>query len=332
MKKFIVALAAAAMLMTGTAMAAEWNFYGSARVQTFFTETDVIGGAGGNTNITEELLGTSRIGAHVKVSDELRGRFEYGGTVNLRLLYGAWNFGAGELTVGQDYTPLYITYSGQAFDDDGLGDTGDVYSGRAAQIKLKFGEFQIAAVEPNTESVDGVGGAEVKVPTIEARYTFRFDNVNVRVAAGYNTYELADTYDIDSWVVGLGAEANLGAFYLAGNIMFGENGGHIIGMDTGGSQGKARIIGGEVQDNENFGGTIVLGYTINDMFHIEAGYGYIDEDVDGMSDDEAASYYLSLPITLAPGVVVTPEIGFYDYEEDGQNEVTYYGAKWQINF
>jgi len=42
MKKIIVAIAALA-LMAGSAYAAEWNFYGSARVSTFWSDTDADG-------------------------------------------------------------------------------------------------------------------------------------------------------------------------------------------------------------------------------------------------------------------------------------------------
>jgi len=46
--------------------------------------------------------------------------------------------------------------------------------------------------------------------------------------------------------------------------------------------------------------------------------------------DEVQSYYLNMPITLAEGVSIVPEIGVVDYNESGQDEITYGGAKWQI--
>ncbi|MGD9825120.1 MAG: hypothetical protein AB7U36_12155, partial [Desulfobacter sp.] len=88
MKKTIVVLAALALMM-GSAYAAEWNFYGSARLATFWDDTDIISGDDGNTQYSEYLQVNSRIGANVKVSDELTGRFEYGasgGNANIRLL------------------------------------------------------------------------------------------------------------------------------------------------------------------------------------------------------------------------------------------------------
>jgi len=152
MKKALLCVAIMA-IMVGSASAADWNFYGSARVATFYTDAD--NGDGTSTeNFSESLQGNARIGARVKVSDELTGRFEYGasgGDANVRLLYGTWNFGPGALTVGQDYTPLYMPVSNQVYGtDNGLGGWGEPYPGRHGQIKLIFGGFQFALVEPDT--------------------------------------------------------------------------------------------------------------------------------------------------------------------------------------
>jgi len=76
------------------------------------------------------------------------------------------------------------------------------------------------------------------------------------------------------------------------------------------------------------------------MFAVEAGYGYVETEFDdsgfSVPEDGASSYYLQFPITLAPGVYVTPEVGMIDYEEDtfgaDESDTTYFGAKWQINF
>jgi hypothetical protein len=78
-------------VLLNSAHAAGWNFYGSARVSTFYERVAV-----SRTNITQFAMGlqdNSRIGANVKVSDELTGRFEYGpedGKADIRYLYGVW--------------------------------------------------------------------------------------------------------------------------------------------------------------------------------------------------------------------------------------------------
>ncbi len=107
MKQMILGTAALAMILTAamTAAASEWNFYGNARIGTFYEDTDNPGGTD-TTSFNEYLHGNSRIGAKVRVSDQLRARFEYGTGVNVRQLWGEWNFGAGSLLVGQTYTPF----------------------------------------------------------------------------------------------------------------------------------------------------------------------------------------------------------------------------------
>ncbi|MBA3009426.1 MAG: porin [Proteobacteria bacterium] len=345
MKKLMVMVAALAMI-TSSAYAADWNFYGSARISTFYVNTDTISTTTEKDNYEQALQGNARIGAKVKVSDELTGRFEYGaagGNANIRLLYGEWNFGAGSFLVGQDYAPLNWFYSDQVFDGDAdLLPYGGVYSGRVGQLKLTFGGFQVALV-PAGVSTTGVAATstEVKIPGIEAAYVLNLDNFALKFGGGYQTYEAqvgARTFDIDSYVVALGAQANFGAFYAGGNVYTGQNAGNLISIDVDGGRtwndGVAVLSATQVVDNEVWGAMIAAGYKVNDMFNIEAGYGYVKTELDNAANTEnqVDSYYLNTTVTLAPGVFFVPEIGRIDGDEANDFEVTYYGVKWQINF
>ncbi len=355
MKKIIAAIAISAMLMTGSALAADWNFYGSARVSTFQVEEETNGVDTDNFNMG--LQGNARIGASVKVSDELTGGFEYGasgGNANIRKLYGEWNFGAGTFLVGQTYTPLNWFYSNQVYGtDNDLLAQGGVYSGRHGMLRLKFGTFEIALVAPDASEITAlqvVGGStdystEVNIPAIEAKYTASFDKVTMQVAGGYNSYELTDnnsnnTYDVDSYVLAVGGQLDLGAAFINGNFFAGQNVGNLIAISVDGDNGwddglaavdttnRARLL-----DNDAFGWLLVAGYKFNDMITAEMGYGYAETDLDDATDeDEVSSYYINATVTLAPGVFVVPELGVIDGEEDGDTETTYFGAKWQINF
>ncbi len=366
MKKLMLIIAALAMV-AGSAYAADWNFYGSARISTFYVDDDTINEDANTKNYEQALQVNARIGANVKVSDELTGRFEYGatdGNANIRLLYGEWNFGAGSFLVGQDYAPLNWFYSDQVFDGDAdLLPYGGVYSGRVGQLKLTFGGFQIALVPAsNTYTTSGAlktavdvaantlpagtnpVSIETKIPGIEAVYTLNLDNIALRFGGGYQTFEATvgtTTVDVDSYVLAFGARAGFGAFYVGGNVYGGQNSGNLISMDTDAGrdwdngladlQGTTNTI---VVDNDTFGVALVAGFTLNDMFNFEAGYGYAEEELDqaASTSDEVSSYYLNSTVTLAPGVFFVPEIGMIDGEETGDAEVTYYGIKWQINF
>ncbi len=344
MKKLMLIIAALT-LVAGSAYAADWNFYGSARLSTFYTSVETIDtpGTEDKDNYNQALQSNARIGANVKVSDELTGGFEYGasgGNANIRKLYGEWNFGAGSLLVGQTYTPLNWFYSDQVFDADGdLLPYGGVYSGREGMLQLKFGGLKIAVVPTDTATTGVAVTTETKIPALEASYTLNLDNIALRFGAGYQTFDVkAGTLDesIDSYIVAFGAKAGFGAFYLAGNIYGGQNAGNMIVIGTNGTWNRQGLadVGASVVDNDAFGAIIVAGFTLNDMFNFEAGYGYAETelDVSGASTDEVASYYLNSTITMAPGVFFVPEIGVIDGEDAGDSKTDYFGVKWQINF
>ncbi len=343
MKK-IIALAAAMLMVAGYAYAgSQWNFYGNARIATFKVDTE-IPGSRDTDNYAQSLQSNSRIGATVKASDTVTGGFEYGTGVNVRKLYGEWNFGAGSLLVGQTYTPLNPFYSNQVYNtDEGLADYGGIYSGREAMLRLKFDGFQVALLAPKTTTtLTGYTATDTDIPAIEARYTYSQNNFTVDVMAGYQTYDVLNaagaSISIDSYVLGIGGTINIGQFYLAGDVFTGQNVGLMISMDTGKANGGTPVInaaGNDTNDNNAVGYLVVVGAKINDMFSVEFGYGTTQTDFDetaGNPDDDVTSYYAQATITLAPGVFIVPEIGTIDYEENNQNEIDYIGAKWQINF
>jgi hypothetical protein len=347
MKK-LIAIVAALVMVSSFAYAADWNFYGSARVSTFWTTTETnTAGVADVDQFTETLQGNSRVGANVKVSDELTGCFEVGNsttTWNTRIIWGEWNFGAGSFGVGQHYTPLNMYYSNQVYGTDSdLLAYGGVYSGRAPMLRLKFGDFQIAAVTPVATTIGTFTAGQIDFPAIEASYTLKLDALSLSLAGGFQSYEATsgtNTQDVDSYVVALGGSFNMGMAYAKGNVYMGQNAGSLIWIDTNGAQADTATSTGlatdgttSILDTDNFGYLLAVGAKFTDMFSAEIGYSKAESDFDGTAlDDEVTSYYVQATINLAPGVSITPEIGVIDGEEAGATQVTYYGAKWQINF
>jgi len=298
---------------------------------------------------TMGLQGNSRVGANVKVSDELSGRFEVGNsatTWNTRIIWGEWNFGGGSLGIGQNYTPLCMFYSNQVYgaDSDLLG-WGGVYSGRQAMLQLKYGAFKVALTPVNTGTGAGfLTGAvaprtEVSMPAIEASYDLKLGNFGVSLAGGYQTFEATPTaagsltYDVDSYVIALGANVNFGAAYLGANVYTGQNASNLIWADGAGTAIVASCNATTTLDNDATGWLIVAGAKINDMFSVEFGYAGLSTELDGaLIDEDSKSYYAQATINLAPGVAITPEIGVIDYDGTLVQKETYFGAKWQINF
>jgi len=363
MKKLFVIFAVIGMvgMFAATTMAAEWAFYGSARMATWYVTEDKKGDEEGDLTWAEQ--GNSRIGARVKVSDTLSGRFEYGESPNQRLLYGDWNFGAGVMRVGQAYAPGNIFISNKVFGDDGNNlNFGGLYTGRQEEISFKFANmFEIAFLEPvvayDAALATAVGAADadvnvdVTLPKIEAAVTYGQENWWVQGSLGYQTYTLKDEdigatgvdadVDITSMVYGVGGMFNMAGAYVGAVVMGGTNASlYGLFMETAGSPTPKFNNNGNVTDTEDtqtFGWNIVLGYNINDMLKIEGGYGWIASDNDDYEEADAAqSFYVNLPITLAPGVSITPEFGVEDGMKDSddadEGSDTYFGAKWMINF
>ena len=147
MKKLLIIFAV--LCLAAPAMAADWNFFGSARMATFYSIVDKdLNNDNDTVNRTQwAQQSNSRIGANVKVNDQIGGAFEYGTGVNVRKLYGTYTFGGGsQLLLGQTYTPTSkYFYSNTVFDSDGdLFGVGQFYAGRQAMVRWKTGGFQIA--------------------------------------------------------------------------------------------------------------------------------------------------------------------------------------------
>ncbi len=371
MKKLFVIFAVIGMvgMFAATTMAADWSFYGSARMGTWWVTEDKKGDEEMDLAWAEQ--GNARIGARVAVSDTLSGRFEYGvsgGNANQRLLYADWDFGAGVMRVGQAYAPGNIFISNQVFgSDNNILNFGGMYSGRVEEISFKFAKiFEIAFIQPSTGYLEGYydgvndptaggpgddGGTniDITIPKIEAALVYNQENWWVQGTFGYQTMKAKDEtagiagvdVDVTSYMYGVGGMFNMAGFYVGAVVMGGSNVdpyGLYVSTDatpTPTADANGKITG--TDDTTTLGYNLVLGYTINDMLTVEGGWGYISSDNDNYDKaDAATAYYINLPITLAPGVSITPEFGVEDQLKDA-NDVdegsdTYFGAKWMINF
>jgi hypothetical protein len=333
MRKLLVLLSAVAFVVAFTvpAMAADWSFFGSARMTTFFADVEPEGGEG-DTDLTWDLQGNSRIGANVKAG-AIGGGFEYGTGINLRKLFGTWNFGGGQLLLGQTYSPVNLFYSNQVFGGDtDMLPYGGLYGGRNPMARLKFGGFQIAAVKPKTAAITGAPDIDTSMPKLEAAYSFKAGPAGLKIVAGYNSYdeENAVSNSIDSYVAALGFNVGFGAGYLKGNIYTGTNLGP-YGI-WGGGVPAYDAANNNVIDIEDMGYLLVVGFKTSDALSFELGYGNKTQELDtaGSTEIETSAYYAQAVIHLAKGCMVIPEVGMIDVKD--ASETTYYGAKWQINF
>ncbi len=340
MKKLMIVLLTLAFVAAFTlpSFAGDWNFYGSSRVMTFYEDyNDEQEDLGSVDGLTHTLQGNARIGASVS-GDVIGGGFEYGTGVNLRLLYGTWDMGGGEIMVGQNYTPFNQFWSAQVFGTDaGMLNVGGVYAGRQPMVQYRCGGFKVALVDPSTGGgLDGApaGVEEIDLPKLEAEYHGDMGAFSYSLGGAYATYDVDDE-SVDAFALAAGAKVNMGAFYAGGNLIYGQNAADLgLWMDTASG---AAWDGSDVVDDESFGGIILVGYDMGNI-GLEAGYGYISSeyDVGGAQEDDESVLYAQAVIDIADGFFIVPEIGQYDYKDDrngnDEGKMTYVGLKWQMNF
>jgi len=319
------------------------------------------------------LQGNSRLGAKVK-ADKVSGQAELaltadgGGTggdggVNTRRIYGVWKFSDNaSLKIGKDYSPVTDFISNQWFngDNDLLGE-GNFYGRRPAGATLILGNFELAALTPSYggdtgTSAGGVNGAtggdaDSYIPRFEASYNLKLGAGYIKPFGGFQYYTLednstsnyTDTLDIWSYVVGLSTSWNIGAFSIGGQVSYGMNEGAVTGWSTGSNQRLAsqptlKGNGKDTDESYTIQALIVPAIKFSDTLRFEGGFGFRqdDPDVNGAKKDEMWAAYLQAMITMAPGVYLCPEVGYYDYMDgvNGQDQGTqwYAGAKWQIDF
>jgi hypothetical protein len=378
MKKLIIILAAIAMVgaFTATSMAAEWNFYGSSRMTTVYYDKskEAVGDiTPGNPALFDDQDMTwtnqsnTRIGAKVKASDAVSGRFEFAvwaPGVSTRLMYGEYNFGSGSLLVGQDYTPVdqilsnsigALAYQITGTDPvaDGEGDAltiGSFYESRKPQIKLKFGNLQLAFIQMATTTEDVYTDIDTTIPKIEVNYAFKTDAFSITPYAGYNSVEMANpatdnSITVDSYVVGAAGKINFGPMSVAANVFWAQNAQNFGRLNRGLYDGAVlNAAGTDTEDASTWGGQVIAGFKLSDMFAFGAGYSYDHNEVDlaggATGENDPSHWYVNATITLAPGVYIIPEIGMFDFGDDevsnvatiDQGDCTYYGVEWKINF
>jgi hypothetical protein len=359
MRKLLIVFAALA-LVAGSAipvLATDWSFYGKAAMFTYMNDVskEKTGNVDDSDLVWTGFNSSNRLGFNAK-GDDIGANFEvgidmnYAGDANsfhVRTAYGWWNFGAGKLTLGQQYGPACFFPSGFIRGDNSLVSYGAVYSARIPQIKLTMGGFNVSLIETNKAgALGGANDQDVSIPKIEASYDIPVGPVALHIFGGYNSYEdvvIAGTtetsYDIDATIFGIGFKFATGPFYLNGDLWMAQNPGN-YGMAQDNSITKATLTGTTVNDADSMVYAAILGYKVTPMITLEAGMGVISNELEAggvTAEAETTTIYLQAPITLAKGVSITPEVGTIDYGDikpgtGERGDITWYGARWLIVF
>ena len=397
MKKLIAVIAV--LLFVAPAFAADWSFYGSQRIASWYQDKDYgsnlgeINGQSSDASTQLYFQGNSRLGAKVK-ADKITGQIELGlgqggdggdTAVSTRRAYGVWKFADdASLKVGKDYSPVTDFISNQWFngDNDLLGE-GNFYGRRPSGLTLIVGNFELAALTPSygylsmesgtnlaattATGINGVTGTaqdpDSYIPRFEASYMLKLGAGYIKPFGGFQYYTVNQTVnslpassvqdDIDVWsyVVGVSTSWDIGAFSIGGQLSYGMNEGVTQGWSTG-SNARAssspylNTNGQDIADVYTIQAMIVPALKFTDTLRFEAGFGYRVDNPDGAQPrpgavkngqpDDMWVGYLQAMITMAPGVFLCPEVGYYDFmagpNTGNQGSQWYAGAKWQIDF
>ncbi|MGB2930327.1 MAG: hypothetical protein WBB70_15610 [Desulfobacterales bacterium] len=384
---FLACLAAFAMVFgfTVTAAMADADLYGSIRFRTYWVDKDkaFTGYHSSDTGFDDEDLDwqigyLSRWGVNYQ-SGNIKGKLEMDtrdadgkegsaelGDVRVRHLYGEWDFGMGKLLIGQTFSPCTVYASSIGYYSGGLQPfhgTGLSYF-RTSQIRLTFDNFMIAFLTPDIDTNYGEADTDKTIPRIEARYSLKLDPLTLDFMGGYQTYDVVNSFDddesIDSYFVGLYAQANFGAAYVKALVNYRQNGGN-YGLWSGAfgdyvNEDAVYTATGnqqDVDDSDAIGYGAVVGYKFSDKFSVEASYAGSSAETDtdyygGDPEDDVQAYALALKYSPAPGVIIQPEFIYEDQQEsdfqefnkdgtltgngDDQGDAFIFGVFWMINF
>jgi hypothetical protein len=374
MKKFIIFVAAVAMVgsFVATAMA-DVSLYGSARFRTYYTDTSKEATSTGydDGDLEWQMGYLTRFGANFK-SDKITGKFEMDarvatpgdypgsfavgmgassvGNMRLRHLWGQYDFGSWKFMIGQNW-PLYeAPVSGINYYSGGLQKFGGIaYNvNRTSQMRFTINNLRIAFL-PTDTSKGGIGpyneDVDVRLPKIEARYDLKMDWGTLNFIGGYQTYKGVNDVDADktisSWVAGIRGKFDFGPAYLGAGLTYRQNGSEYGAWTT--VDESAKFDGNDIQDATAWGGTLALGYKINDSNTLEASYGYVksEQDLAGNWEDSKQAFGLMWKYTVAPGFYIVPEFIYQDNKntqrgnlvpEEDNGDVTIFGVFWRIDF
>jgi hypothetical protein len=324
MRKLIVLFAACAIVVAYTVpvIAAEWDFYGIARMRTMWADDDENAPkgdvTGASTGYSDDDLHWGRSlnatwGGTVKVGD-LGGRVEYSplgmfAHTDFIQFYGTWDFGGGELLLGKTFTPLNYFVGNQVYNDENCClSWGGILSWVKTMIQFTVGNFKVALLEPETSSqVYSIGGIppmqmsvssaptnsvftdiDTTLPKIEASYTFIAGPASITPMIGYQSWDGVVATATTETDYGIDSYV-LGLGWKIGLGAAYINGDVWVGQNTGQyqmtfqyGQDDAAIVGTDVKDNDAMGYLIVVGYQASDTIRLEAGYGSVEFELDDM--------------------------------------------------
>lgn len=361
MKKRIISasLIAAALGLSAPAMALDVTPYGAIRVATWWTSSTYYNPAGSplhDADFTLDLQGDSYVGMRVKEGD-FSALAELGAYnpkarqngVELRMLFGEWNFGSGKLRVGYAPSP-YVYRSEMIYDaDGGFNGYASLFDGRYAQIKLSMNNgFYLALLRQENVGLAGISATNSPTTNAGSGYiNTPFNMTSTTYMAGYTDF---DTF-MPKTVVGYEGKAGIvtygggvaGNYYkirtVVGDVQTGKDeiysylgfahasidlapfeikvAGHTA-QNLGNLMNNAAAAAGSFYSNNpatgknayTYGGWGQLGYTLNNKVKMFTGVAYESNEMRGRTTDDRMAAFANLQYAVTKNFNIVPEFAF----------------------
>jgi len=246
---------------------------------------------------------------------------------------------------------------------------GDYYAGRFVQVRgtFKFSpavKLEIALVDPNGIMAYGddfptnYGAQNTMVPRIDVSLPLYLGPVHLYPGFLWQNRGVDDPTwngrpaddNVTTWIATLGGKFGMGPFALSGEFNYGENWGNTRGL--AGASMPARIASASIKQDNNLNNAETWSWWVDLSYKFgpvapSLIFGMMHSDnttgIGGMDYDEEAEsmmYGISVPITLAKGFTLRPELMWYD---DGDLDITsqpsqnlgkysIFGVQFQITF
>jgi hypothetical protein len=287
--------------------------------------------------------------------------------VGLRHAYGWWDITPMfQLMAGKSTTPfspltpnqLLGTRSGH-LNIIGVG-YGEFYSGRFAQVRGTFHfnknvRLAIALVDPHGKmpgqaSLAPYGTADTKIPRIDVGLPIYVGNFKIYPGLMWQQRKLDDystAYSDDSittWAGSLGVSAAFGPLSIQAEGNYGQNWGNtrgLVGVSPAAIHSAATLVGTKIDDTKTLAWWVDVGFKFGVATpHLMYGYMGSSGDKNPM-DYESQMYGLSVPIDVAKGFRIRPEVMWYSNGNNNKDSAgvksnnggySIYGVQFQITF
>jgi hypothetical protein len=269
--------------------------------------------------------------------------------------FATWNFGAGQLIVGNVNNPAWRPFSSLSIKVANSPWYGAIDAVKQSdQLQLVFpiggGSLRFGAIKPATPSFTFISptaafNVDNEWPKLEASYDMRFGGFNLWVGGGYQTTSADVTaagvqysYDLDSYLIGAYGSYAFGPISINGNYWWMQNpqaygfSGNPAPFNAPGGIGGTPAVTvnnafdantNSIIDVDYWGWHLSAGWKLSDMLTLQAGYGmgHWERDPSASAgelykaEDERGMYYINMPIFAAKGFTITPEVGVYDEKD-----------------